>query len=322
MPEIALFALHGSEALGRRIAGHLEIPLARHEEREFEDGEHKARPLQRVAGHHAFVVHSLHGGEGHSPNDRLCRLLFFIGALRDAGAARVTAVAPYLCYARKDRRTKPYDPVTTRYVAALFEAVGTASVITLDVHNVAAFENAFRCPTRHVETAGLFARHLAPLIGDRPAVVVAPDAGAAKRADALRHALEGLLHRGVGRAMMEKARSGGVVSGEALYGDVAGACTIVADDMIATGTTVLRAAAACRRAGAGAVYAVATHGLFRGGAAALADDGGFERVIVTDSVPTAGAAGAGLGDQLTVLDCAGLLAEAVTAEHFGDQGPA
>ena len=75
---------------------------------------------------------------------RTRRLLFFLGALRDASAARITAVVPFLCYARKDRKTQPRDPVTTRYVAALFEAVGTDCVVTLEVHNVAAFQNA-RC---------------------------------------------------------------------------------------------------------------------------------------------------------------------------------
>lgn len=318
MSEIALFALHGSELLGERIARRLEMTLARHEEREFEDGEHKIRPLQRVVDHHVFVVHALHGDDQGSPNDRLCRLLFFIGALRDAGAERVTVLAPYLCYARKDRRTKPYDPVTIRYVAALFESVGTASVVTLDVHNVAAFENAFRCRTRHIEPADLFAHHLAPLIGERPAVVLAPDAGAAKRAEGIRVALEQLLHRPVGRAMMEKARSEGVVSGEALYGDVRDACVIVADDIIATGTTMLRAAAACRRAGARELYAVASHGLFRKATAALAGDGGFDQIVVSDSVPGCRLAAASLGDRLAVLDCSRLFADAIVAEHFGD----
>jgi phosphoribosylpyrophosphate synthetase len=62
--------------------------------------------------------------------------LFFLGALRDASAGRVTAVIPYLCYARKDRKSKWRDPVTTRYIAALFEAVGVDSAVTLDVHNL------------------------------------------------------------------------------------------------------------------------------------------------------------------------------------------
>src|SRR5512147_141644 len=143
---LRLFALHGTEILGRKIAFSLGCELAALEERSFEDGEHKVWPIEPVAGCDVYVVHSLHGGPDESPNDKLCRLLFLIGAMKDAGAARVTAVAPYLCYARKDRRTKAQDPVTMRYLAALFDAAGVDAVVTLVVHNEAAFENAFRCP--------------------------------------------------------------------------------------------------------------------------------------------------------------------------------
>ena len=86
-----------SAAPSRRNYGYRSAP---HEEREFEDGEHKARPLDSVEGADAYVVQSLHSGPSQSAADKLCRLLFFIGALKDAGAARVTAVTPYLCYAR------------------------------------------------------------------------------------------------------------------------------------------------------------------------------------------------------------------------------
>src|SRR5512135_3205205 len=139
---IHLFALNASRAFGERVAQRLGMPLSPHEERDFEDGEHKARPLASVRGADVFVIQSLYGEPGQGVNDKLCRLLFFIGALRDASAGRVTAVVPYLCYARKDRKTQARDPVTTRYVAALFEAVGTDRVLTLDVHNLAAFQNA------------------------------------------------------------------------------------------------------------------------------------------------------------------------------------
>src|SRR5512139_4176889 len=132
---LRLFALHGTDVLGERIARSLGRHLAAHEERSFEDGEHKVRPLETVAGCDVYVVHSLHGGPVESPNDKLCRLLFFVGALKDAGAARVAAVVPYLCYARKDRRTKAQDPVTIRYLAAMFEAAGVDAVVTLEVHN-------------------------------------------------------------------------------------------------------------------------------------------------------------------------------------------
>lgn len=74
----------------------------------------KIRLLSDVRGHDVYVVLTLHGDDARSANDKLCRLLFLIGALKDAGAERVTAVAPHPCYSRKDRRTQPNDPITTK----------------------------------------------------------------------------------------------------------------------------------------------------------------------------------------------------------------
>jgi len=162
--ELSLFAVETTRDYGLRVAQHLDLVLGEHEERAFEDGEHKIRPLIDVRRHDVFVMHSLYGEAEQSPNDKLCRLLFFIGALKDAGADRVTAVVPYLCYARKDRRTQPRDPITTKYVARLFEASGADAVITLDVHNLAAFENAFRCASTNLEAIPLFVDHFARLL--------------------------------------------------------------------------------------------------------------------------------------------------------------
>lgn len=151
-----LFVLHGSELLGVKIAHHHGISLAAHEERAFEDAEHKARPLQNVRGRSCFVLQSLHGEGSQSANDKLNRLLFFIATLNEASASRVSAVVPYLAYALKDRKNKPLDPVTMRCVAQLFEAMGTDSLLALEVHNPAAFQNAFRCPTEPLDSARLF----------------------------------------------------------------------------------------------------------------------------------------------------------------------
>jgi len=148
-----LFALNAGRDFAASVSRHLGVSLAEHEERDFEDGEHKSRPLENVRGKDVFVIQSLFGDRRQSVNDKLCRLLFFLGALRDASAARVTAVVPYLCYARKDRKSQPRDPVTTRYVAELFEAVGTDCILTMDVHNLAAYQNAFRCRADHLEAA-------------------------------------------------------------------------------------------------------------------------------------------------------------------------
>ena len=91
------------------------------------------------------------------------------------------------CYARKDRRTKARDPVTTRYLAKLFESVGTDMIVTLDVHNPSAFENAFHCRTIAATAAPLFVDY-AKLLADRPLAVISPDTGGAKRAELFREA--------------------------------------------------------------------------------------------------------------------------------------
>ena len=313
-----LFALEPDRALAERMTARLRRPLARHEERDFGGGEHKIRPLDEVAGRDVFVLHGLHGEPGRSANDKTIRLLFFIGALKDAGAARVTAIAPYLAYSRKDRRTKPRDPVSTRYLAGLFEAVGTDAVITLEVHNVAAFENAFRtCRPTNVAAAGVLAAHLARTSGDTRLAVVSPDAGGAKRAELLRRELERILGREVSKAIMDKHRSKGIVSGTLFAGDVAGRTAIIVDDMIASGTTILRAAAACREAGATRVAAAAVHALFAAEAPLFAPEGP-DRIMVTDSVPLSAGFAEAARARLEVVGVADLLADVVARLHSGE----
>jgi len=314
---LRFFALHGSDELGGAVAAALGEPIAAHEEREFEDGEHKSRPLVTVRGADVFVLHSLHGDREQSANDKLCRLLFFIGALKDAGAARVTALTPYLCYARKDRRTKPNDPVATRYVASLFEAVGTDVVVTLDVHNPAAFENAFRCPTVAVTAAPLFVDYAKAMAGQK-LCVVSPDPGGSKRADLFREALQAALNRPVGKALADKRRSSGVVSGDLFVGEVAGATALIIDDLISTGGTLVRAARAAREAGAKRVVALATHGLFMPGADAAMADSALDRVAVTDAVPPFRLSDPAARAKLDILPVAPLIAETVRRLHSGE----
>lgn len=312
-----LFAPGASRAFAEGVARQLGIGLSPLEEREFEDGEHKARPLASVRGADVFVLHSLYADAQQSGNDKLCRLLFFIGALKDAGAARVTALVPYLAYARKDRKTRPRDPVTTRYVAALFEAVGTDAVVAADVHNLAAFQNAFRCGADNLETDALFVAHFAALLGAGAGdvAVVAPDTGAIKRAQQFRDALADALGRPVGTAFVEKYRGGGTVSGGMLVGEVAGQDVLVIDDMISSGTTLARAAAACRHHGARRVYAAATHGLFLDDAPGVLADSALEGIAVTDTVPPLRLEGTALLARVSVLGCAGLFAAAVARIH-------
>jgi ribose-phosphate pyrophosphokinase len=312
-----LFALGATRPFGERVAERLGTALAEHEEREFEDGQHKARPLVSVRNRDVFVLHSLHGDDEQSVNDKLCRLLFFLGAVRDASAASVTAVVPYLAYSRKDRKTKARDPVTTRYVAVLFEAMQVDRVVTLDVHNAAAFQNAFRCRTEHLEARGTFVEHLAGALENMPAAVVSPDLGGAKRAERFRDSLEKRLGRSVAGALVEKYRSEGVVSGETLVGDVAGRIAILVDDMISSGGTLIRATRACRAAGAREVWAAATHPVFTPEADHMLADEALDRIITLDAIPVDRLRSQAVRDKLVRLDSAKLFADAIRALHEG-----
>ena len=304
-----LFGLQASSDGARRLADELGLGLAAHEERDFEDGEFKIRPLESVRRERVVVYQSLAGGQGSSANDKLMRLLVFTGALKDAGAAEVTVVAPYLAYMRKDRRTKSRDPVSTRYIAQMFEAVGVDEVITIDVHNPAAFENAFRCRTRNIEAAPLFVEHFKTeaLLAGR-VVVVSPDAGGIKRAHHFAELLAGAGARSVDVAFAEKHRSEGRVTGEMLAGDVEGAIVIIIDDMISGGTTMRRAAGLCLERGARTVHVAATHGVFAREAAAVLGDPSIVSVVVTDTIAGIEERARGFAARPTVLTTQKLLA--------------
>ncbi len=317
LEDMCLFALGTSRGYGEKVAASLGVALSEHEERDFEDGEHKSRPLVNVRGRPAYVIQSLHGDDTYSANDKLCRLLFFIGALKDASAGAVTVLTPYLCYARKDRKTKSRDPVTTRYVARLFEAVGADRVVTLDVHNLAAFQNAFRCTTDHLEAAGLFARHFAGLGGGREWIVISPDIGGVKRAERFREVLGAALGTELPSGFMEKKRSAGVVSGDTLVGDVAGRSAIIIDDLISTGTTMGRTARACKDAGATEVHTAASHGLFVGRANEVLADPAIDSIVITDTVPPFRLSPTLVQEKLAVIDAAPLFAEAIKRIHTG-----
>jgi ribose-phosphate pyrophosphokinase len=314
-----LFAPNHSVAFARVVAEFLGQPLSPSEEREFDGGEHKMRPLADVQGRNVCVIQSTCGDAQASANDKLCRLLFFVGALKDAGARHVTAVVPYLAYARKDRRTQPRDPVTTRYIAAMFEAAGIDRVVVLDVHNEAAFDNAFRCPTVRIEAAEVFATALAVEFGNKSVVVASPDVGGVKRAQRMREILARRLGRDIDFAFVEKRRALGVISGQAFVGQVEGSEVILYDDMIATGTTILRAVQAAREAGAAHVYVAAAHAAFRPAAMQILDKDGPDALLVSDSIALAPPFSSHVGERLRICSVAPLIARTL-AELFRQGG--
>jgi ribose-phosphate pyrophosphokinase len=318
---IALFAPRATAAFGSRVAAALEVNLGAHEEREFDGGEHKIRPLESVRGRSVYVVQCLAGDALGSANDRLCRLLFFIGALKDAGAARVSVCVPYLAYARKDQRTKARDPVTTRYVAQLIEAVGTGRVVILEAHNRAAVDNAFRIESLHLEATSYFVRHFALGSESLDCVVASPDVGGIKRARHFKECLETAYGRDVGLAFMDKKRTEGILSGDTFVGEVSGRKVIFIDDLISSGSTILRAVAACRRAGAARIDVAVTHCVFTPQSHRLFEPGGPDSIVVTDSVPLEQSFSPYLTRSLKVLSVAPLFAEAIRRLEGGGSLP-
>lgn len=306
-----IFSLPAGREFAECVANCLHGELAPLEERQFEDGEFKIRPLTEVRNRTAVVLQSLCSHGALSVNDVLLRVLFLLATLRDAGAAQVHLVAPYFCYGRKDRRTQAQDPLSLRYIAQLVEAVGVHSVTTLEAHNPAAFENAFRIPVIHLTGNSLFSEYFSAQTGKHNLTVATPDIGGARRAEALRSALGTRLGMTVGSAMVPKQRSGGVVSGGAACGEIRDRQVIILDDMIVSGTTVLRAAGALQRAGAREMVVAATHAVFAENAVAALGNPVIEHIVVTNSVPLPVAAIDKLGQRLRILDLAPLIADAV-----------
>ncbi len=317
-PAPLLFAPSESHGIGLRIAAAAGIALAPLEERSFEEGEFKLRPLVSVRGHTAFVVQSLGGSPQASIAQRFIRLLFLLCGLRDAGASSTVAVVPYLAYARKDRRTQTRDPINTRYVAQLLEATGVTRLVALDVHNPAALDNAFRIGVDHLSALPMFASHFAQRLRSEDFAVASPDVGGIKRVQLFRELLQRQLGRDIELAFVEKRRTGGTVSGGTVVGQIAGRAVIVLDDLCASGGTLLRAAAQLREAGAAAVHVAVTHAPLAAGVAALCAADSIADITLTDSTglalqpPPASAA-----VELTVLPVAPLLGQALARMTSG-----
>ncbi|MGH8137002.1 MAG: ribose-phosphate diphosphokinase [Steroidobacteraceae bacterium] len=280
-----LFAPCESRTLGLAAAQEAGIELADLEERQYEGGEFKLRPLQSVRDRAVFVMQSLAGTPDAPIAQRLVRLLFLLQGLRDAGAGPVIAVVPYLSYARKDRRNRPRDPVYTRYVAQLLEASRADRLITLDVHNAAALDNAFRIPVDHLSALPMMAAHFSQHAAPARWAVASPDVGGIKRAQLFRDLLERTLGTDIELIFIEKRRDGGVVSGGgAIVGNARGRTVVILDDLCASGATLVRAAAALRAAGAASIQVAVTHVPVESGLAALAAAPDIAQVVTTDSV--------------------------------------
>jgi ribose-phosphate pyrophosphokinase len=189
--------------------------------------------------------------------------------------------------------------------------------VTLDVHNLAAFQNAFRCATEHLEAKNLFVDYFLPLVADGNLVVVSPDVGGIKRAEKFRQVLSQRLSTEIDQAFVEKYRSAGVVSGEKLVGDVKERVVIIIDDLISSGTTLARTARTCRQHGATKVYAAATHGVFAEASNHILATPDLEQIVITNTIMPFRLTVDVVNKKLRIVDTSSLLAEAIGRIHQG-----
>lgn len=260
-----IFDLEGTEpgSMGRQLADLTGWTLAPLEWRRFEDGEYKLRPLCEVRGHRVIVVARAASSSVH---DRLVALGLLLSTLQRQAPAEVMVVLPCMPYARKDRRTQTWDPLSLQWMARVLSIDRPSALWTFEPHEPAAAENAFVSPLNVLSMAewmGQSLRSEAPgaWAGPEVDVVASPDAGGVRRALAVRAQLTRITGTSLGFALMDKHREAGLLSGDpTIVGDVTGLRVLVVDDLIVSGASLERAVHALRQAGALEVHALLGHG--------------------------------------------------------------
>lgn len=284
-------------ALGDDLARELECELVSCVIQRFPDGELDVDIQTSVRGQPVFVVQPLREPVG----EHLLELLLLADGCRRAGARTVSAVIPYMGFARQDRVTKEGRPLGAKVVADVVGTAGFSAVIALDLHSPV-IASCIDAPVVDLTAVPALAEALRSHV--KPdSVVVAPDLGAVKLADAYARLL------GLPLAVVYKVRrSPREVAVRRIAGDVRGKRPIVVDDMISTGTTVEAAVRALLdEECSGEILVGASHGLFAGGALDRLSRLEVALVVTTDSLPRAPEA----QERVETVRIAPLLAEAV-----------
>jgi ribose-phosphate pyrophosphokinase len=296
---LMVFSGRSHHELAAKIAEHIGVELGGIELETFANDETYVRFDESIRGADIFLVQT-----GCPPVDRnLMELCLMIQAAKLASAKRITAVVPLYPYARQDRKARPREPISARFVADLLQLAGADRVLTMDLH-AGQIQGFFTIPVDHMTALPLFARHFRDLglTGDG-IVCVSPDAGRAKMTVRFAEMI------GADFAIMHKTRpSRDEASVTEVTGRVRGKIAILGDDVIMTGGTMLANIKALREHGVTDVWLFATHGLFCGDALEKFAKADLAGIVITDTVPVDPLT---RPDNMTVLPAAGLLAETI-----------
>lgn len=299
---LRLFSGSANIPLAQEVACYLGMDLGPLIRKNFADGELYVQIQESIRGCDVYLIQPC----CHPVNDNFMELLIMVDACRRASARQITAVIPYYCYARADRKTAGRESITAKLVANLVTEAGAHRVLAMDLHS-AQIQGYFDIPFDHVYGSPVLLDYLAsknlPDI-----VVVSPDVGGVARARAFAKKLNDAP-----LAIIDKRRQAHNVA-EVLnvIGDVEGKTAVLVDDLIDTAGTIVEGARLLRAEGARQVYACATHAVFSGPAVERLSSGVIEEVIVTNTIPLPAAR---QFEQLTVLSVANLLGETIWRIH-------
>ncbi|RXS25052.1 ribose-phosphate diphosphokinase [Streptococcus pyogenes] len=299
--QIKLFSLTSNLPIAEKIAKAAGIPLGKMSSRQFSDGEIMINIEETVRGDDIYIIQST----SFPVNDNLWELLIMIDACKRASANTVNIVLPYFGYSRQDRVAKPREPITAKLVANMLTKAGIDRVVTLDLHAVQV-QGFFDIPVDNLFTVPLFAERYSKLgLSGSDVVVVSPKNSGIKRARSLAEYLDSPI------AIIDYAQDDSEREQGYIIGDVSGKKAILIDDILNTGKTFAEAAKILERSGTTDTYAVASHGLFAGGAAEVLETAPIKEIIVTDSVKTKNR----VPENVTYLSASDLIAEAIIRIH-------
>lgn len=303
MDKLMIFSGNAHRELAEDICKSLNIKLSDALVEKFSEGEIRVKINENVRGKDVFIVQPTCP----PPNENLMELLIMIDALKRASAQRITPVIPYFGYARQDRKDQPRVPITAKLVANLLTTAGANRILTMDLH-AGQIQGFFDIPVDHLFAVGVFIEYILSL-RLKDIVVVSPDVGSIKMARSYAKRLSASL------AIIDKRRDSPEKT-EVLHilGEVGGRNVIIVDDLIATGSSLIEAVEALKKAKCKSVRAVISHGVLSGPAIERIDScKDLQELAITDSIP--------LGknkrhERIKVLSIAGLLGEAIKRIHW------
>jgi len=271
--QMLVVAGSASRNLSERVATELGCELVRPELKRFPDGELYVRIPRELEGEEVAVIQSTCQPQ----NDNFMELFFLLHAAKDLGAERVSAVVPYLGYARQDKRFEPGEAVSARTVQALLEGTGADEFITVDIHSDKTMES-FEIPARNLTAMSLVGEYLRRFELKNP-VILAPDQGALHHAECVGSELQADFDY-----LVKHRETPTKVKMEPKKLDVGGRDVVLVDDIISTGGTIAEASKILKKQGAGKIYVACTHAVLVGDALEKVRRAGAEEVFATDTI--------------------------------------